>query len=161
MFLHSFTVCIFYTYSLFLHHAIQLHLYNWKHTSPSHSQVSHVSHAGVELLSGVVLAWWLQITFSGVYGASGKLATFTTSSGGYKPFWSLHSASYHLPTALLLLSQRGPWRIKTSSHKQLSKQGRGASLSSLKAILVLGTDSLGTSLISFGMKKKKQQYSPY
>lgn len=49
------------------------------------SQVSLVSHAGVVLLSGVALAWRLQITFSGVYGASGKLATFTTSSGGYEP----------------------------------------------------------------------------
>ena len=66
MFLHRFTVYVFYTYSLFLHHAIQLHLYNWKHTSPSHSQVSHVSHAGVALLSGVALAWRRQITFSGV-----------------------------------------------------------------------------------------------
>lgn len=72
-------------YLLFLHHAIQLHQYNWKYTSPSYSQVSHFSHAGVELLSGVAWAWGLQITFSGVYGSSGKLATFITSSGGCKP----------------------------------------------------------------------------
>lgn len=109
----------------------------------------------------VALALWLQITFSGVYGPSGKSATFVSHpGGGCKPVWSLHSAPYHLPTTLLPPFSKRPWVDQNSIHKLLSKQGRGASLSSLKAILFLGTDSLGTSLISFGMKKEKAAVFP-